>query len=99
MCGDVSSPPKFNLSLKEIEGLLSFHMIKGVITCPVSSRAEISLRPLGWNFAVIARWISVRVQSTFDVHARVPFLNRAEILFWLHGLFTDFSARPETFPV
>ena len=45
MCGDLSSPPKFNLSLKEIEGLLSLHMIKGVITCPVSSRAEIS--PIG----------------------------------------------------
>ena len=47
MCGDLSSPPKFNLSLKEIEGLLSFHMIKDVITCPVSPREEISLGLLG----------------------------------------------------
>ena len=74
---------------------------QGLITWWVSARAEILLRPPGWNIVVITCSISARAQNasllrchnTVNAHARVPFSARAEILFRLHETFSDFQTR------
>ena len=79
--------------------------IKDLITWWVSARAEISLRPPGWNIVVITCSISARERNvnfrekvywgakTVSAHPRVPFSARAEIPFRLHETFSYFQAR------
>ena len=76
---------------------------KGLITWSISARAEISLRPPGWNIVAITCSISARAQkrkypwesllrceNTIDTHARAPFSARAEKN---DSDYMDFSAR------
>ena len=87
-----------------LDFLLSFFFFsstKGLITWWISARAEISLRPPGWNIVAITWSISawaqnanfpweslMRCENTIDTHARAPFSARAEKMIAITARFT-----------